>query len=149
MFEPKQVDQAVTSTALLDGVPVVMVVPRARHVGVASTGQIVDSDIWTSTIIEHSGRALLDTTFGGPHTAGWAVTLDQDAHPMRVDSPAGEITGELIADHTWWQRALHRHRGDDGVPVITDTTLPNPAAALAMIEADQAVWVLARTHLES
>jgi hypothetical protein len=105
--------------------------------------------MWTSTVIEHGGRALLDTTFGGPHTAGWAVTLDQGANRMRVNSPAGEITGELIADHTWWQRALHRHRLDDGLPVITGTTLPNPDAALAMIEADQAVWVLARTHVEA
>ncbi|WP_280392782.1 hypothetical protein [Nocardia wallacei] len=145
------IEQATTYTAIIAGVPVVILLPRLRSVHIAEDGALVTGDAWTTAVTAHGAQPLTDLEFAAAPAPGWLVTLAADMTTAAIAGPAGlgEIyAGELVAEPKWRELVEQLHRDGAGLVVITGTAeRMDPEAALEMMEAERAVWVRARMAL--
>lgn len=144
------IEQATTYTAVIAGVPVVILLPRMRSVHIAEDGALVTGDAWTAAVTAYGAQPMTDLAFAGGLTPGWTVTLAEDMTAVTIAGPGlGEIfTGGLVAEPSWRELVEQLHRDGAGLVVITGTAeQTSPERALEMMEADRAVWVCAHLVL--
>lgn len=147
-----RIEQATCYTAVIAGVPVLIVLPRF-HGMVLNENQdvLVDTDLWTSAVRVAGARELANLDFIADPAPGWHVVLDPSAAQVRVELPEGLgggylYEGEVVAEDDWCQQVEQDHRDGRGLVVVTGTAAPTGEAALEMMEEGRASWF--RAHLE-
>ena len=145
-----RLEQALTFTAIIADVPVVIVLPRFHAMFVDGL-DLVDTDAWTSAVRAAGARELEDLDFRADPAPGWGVVMNSTGTHVRVELPEGLgggylCEGELVAEDAWHQQVQQDHRDGRGLVVVTGTAAPTGEAALEMMEQGRASWL--RAHLE-
>lgn len=139
---PASIGDADIAAMILDGEPVLVLLPRYAMATIAPDGKLVTGDALDSDMRARGARPLVGTDYTAIPSPGWLAVHDTAAETLRITRPDGAVAYDgTLSHHEQWNRLAAAVAQRTGGLVLITCSAATPQAALEMIEAGRALWL--------